>query len=111
MSSDYRRMFTLLVVAIMLAVSCMPSMGSMPSDGYDAGRGPGPMDASEVWTDSFDDMSNVYVPGAGLVGVEVVGGEARLKAGEMDGWIASSITATGYSATWTITSATASKPG
>ncbi len=48
------------------------------------------MDASEIWTDSFDDMSNVYVPGAGLVGVEVTGGEVRLKTGEGEGWIASS---------------------
>jgi hypothetical protein len=36
-------------------------------------------------------MSHVYVPGGGLVGVEVAGGEVRLAPGETDGWIASEI--------------------
>jgi hypothetical protein len=34
-------------------------------------------------------MSHVYIPPSGLVNVEVSGGNAHLKAGETDGWIAS----------------------
>jgi fibronectin type 3 domain-containing protein len=50
-----------------------------------------PMANPPEWTDSLDDLSHVYVPTGGLVGVEVVGGEARLKTGSDSGWIASSI--------------------
>ena len=50
-----------------------------------------PMADPPVWSDTLDDLSHVYVPTGGLVGVEVVGGEARLKAGSDTGWIASSI--------------------
>ncbi len=42
-----------------------------------------------VWTDSLEDMTGVYVPVGGLVGVEVVGGEVRLKPGHTEGWVAS----------------------
>ena len=44
-----------------------------------------------VWTDPLDDLSHVYVPPGGLVGVEVVGGEVRLESGHDMGWIASSV--------------------
>ena len=50
-----------------------------------------PMADPPVWSDSLDDLSHVYVPPGGLVGVEVVGGEAHLKAGSDVGWIASSV--------------------
>ncbi len=43
------------------------------------------------WTDPLDDTSHVYVPISGLVGVEVSGGDAHLKAGSTDGWIASEV--------------------
>jgi hypothetical protein len=42
-----------------------------------------------VWTDTFEDMTGVYVPVGGLVGVEVVDGEVRLKPGHTEGWVAS----------------------
>ena len=54
------------------------------SDDQGEGRGPGPMDASEVWTDPLDDMSHVFRTSY----VEVAGGEVRLTAGETEGWIA-----------------------
>ena len=43
------------------------------------------------WEDGLDDLSRVYVPGGGLVGVVVADGEARLQPGEDEGWIASEI--------------------
>jgi hypothetical protein len=47
----------------------------------------------QMWTDPLDDMSHVYLPTGGLVGVEVSGGDAHLLPGYNDGWIASSIIA------------------
>ena len=81
----------LIVLFVVFMLSLGPLAQISGSDGDGSDRGPGPLDSSEVWTDSFDDMGNVYVPGAGLAGVEVVGGEVRLKTGETEGWIASSI--------------------
>jgi predicted transcriptional regulator len=43
------------------------------------------------WTDPLDNMSHVYVPPGGMVGVEVSGGSAHLEPGESYGWIASEI--------------------
>jgi len=54
-------------------------------------RGPGPYAEGTPWSDPLDDMTNVYVPTGGLVGVEVSGGNAHLQAGHDSGWIASSI--------------------
>ena len=81
--------FTVMFVVVMLSLGPLAQISGSDGDGSD--RGPGPLDTSEIWTDSFVDMSNVYVPGAGLGGLEVTGGEVRLKAGEGEGWIASSI--------------------
>jgi hypothetical protein len=50
-------------------------------------RGPGLLDASELWTDSLDDMSHVYK----ATDVQVSGGEVRLAPGKDKGWIASEI--------------------
>ncbi|NOQ53579.1 MAG: hypothetical protein GQ558_03115, partial [Thermoplasmata archaeon] len=91
MRSTHRRALALIVVLLLGGMSGLPMNGSSPTDGDGGSRGPGPSDGTEVWTDPLDDMSHVYVPGAGLVGIEVVGGEARLAAGESDGWLASEI--------------------
>jgi uncharacterized membrane protein len=73
----------------------MFSLGPMAQTGGTVGggedRGPGPFVESSVWTDSLDDLSHVFVPTGGLIGVEVTGGQAQLKTGVDDGWIASSI--------------------
>ncbi len=57
----------------------------------DGTRGPGPLADGSPWTDPLDDLTNVYVPPGGLVGVEVSGGDVHLLAGSDDGWIASSV--------------------
>jgi hypothetical protein len=44
-----------------------------------------------VWTDSFDDESNVYIPSGGLAGVEIVSGKVRLQSGYNTGWVASAV--------------------
>ena len=81
-----------ITVAILMAMGPatmlgVPVSGNYPSD--DGGRGPSA--SGEPWTDPLDDMSNVYVPPGGLVGIVDENGQARLKAGETDGWIASSV--------------------
>jgi uncharacterized membrane protein len=69
----------------MLGLSPLSQIGG--SDGQGSDRGPGLLDASEVWTDPLDDMSHVYMATA----VEVVSGEVRLETLKDNGWIASEI--------------------
>jgi hypothetical protein len=76
---------------VVLLLSLGPSAQTGGSDGQDGDRGPGPLSDTGLWTDSFDDLSGVYVPPGGLIGVEVTGGLAQLKAGHDSGWIASSV--------------------
>ncbi len=82
----------LLVVLVMVTPSFFAGDMSRASSG---GVGPmaAPFGTDPVWTDPLDDLSHVYVPPGGLVGVEVLGGEARLKATDTEGWVASSIIA------------------
>jgi hypothetical protein len=93
-----RQFVVFCIIYTLLMISSLPMMGSSPMGDTEEDRGPGPLDASDVWTDSFDDMGHVYVPGSGLVGVEVAGGEVRLASGDDEGWIASAIipAMTGY---------------
>jgi hypothetical protein len=74
---------------MVLSLGAMAQAWESGDQGSD--RGPMSSDIPPVWADSLDDMSHVFVPDGGLVGVEVVGGEARLKAGLDEGWVASSI--------------------
>ncbi|MCK5253635.1 MAG: VCBS repeat-containing protein, partial [Thermoplasmata archaeon] len=80
---------TVFLIVLMFSLGPLAQVGG--SGGQDGDRGMGPFEESSVWTDSFDDLSHVYVPPGGLIGVEVIGGQAQLKAGDTDGWIASSI--------------------
>jgi uncharacterized membrane protein len=79
----------------MLGMSVLPQAGSSPpgeDEGFIGDRN------DPVWTDPLDDLSHVYVPGAGLQGIEVSGGSAHLKTGSSTGWIASEVITcpTGY---------------
>jgi uncharacterized membrane protein len=69
----------------------MLSAGQVPwgavGGGAGEARAPSPMADEQVWTDSLDDLSHVYITDR----IEVTGGEARLISGETVGWIASSI--------------------
>ncbi|MCK5252218.1 MAG: hypothetical protein KAQ96_04685, partial [Thermoplasmata archaeon] len=82
-----KRSFVLLII-LLLCCSSMAPMGGSDEGGSD--RGSGFLDDHPVWTDSLDDMSHVFVPSAGLVGVEVAGGEVYLIPGNTSGWVASS---------------------
>ncbi|MCJ2540469.1 MAG: hypothetical protein LN414_04280, partial [Candidatus Thermoplasmatota archaeon] len=70
----------------MLMLCIGPLAQTCGSDDQGEDRGPGPLDASEVWTDSFDDLSHVYMN----TDVVVTSGEVRL-AGTDPGWIASEV--------------------
>jgi len=78
-----------LIVLLLLSSALTPAIALAGGDGILPRVRP--MADPPVWSDSFDDLSHVYIPTGGLVGVEVMGGEARLKAGSSEGWIASSI--------------------
>ncbi len=88
MGTEIRKSLVLFTIVLMGTMSLMPVMGSSPAGET---RGPGPMADATPWTDPLDDLSNVYVPSAGLVGVEVSGGTAHLKTGLDSGWLASEI--------------------
>jgi hypothetical protein len=85
MASRGRCVWVLSVVYLLVGMSSLPLMGSSPTADGDEDRGPGPLDASEVWTDPLDDTSSVYQ----TTDVLVSGGEVRLAPGNDMGWIAS----------------------
>ena len=86
-----RQNIVVFVTILMLGLSVLPQAGSSPSGemGPDEGFIGGGEDP--VWTDPLDDLSHVYMPAAGLQGIEVSGGDAHLKAGSDTGWLASEI--------------------
>jgi hypothetical protein len=83
-----RRLFAIVLVTV-LSLGAFAQAWEPDDRGLD--RGITPLADPPVWTDPLDDTSRVYVPPAGLVGIEVSGGDAHLKTGETDGWIASEI--------------------
>ena len=86
MGLKFRQIIVITIAISMMGMSILPSASSSPSDeGFIDTR------SDPVWPDPLDDLSQVYVPGGGLVGVEVSGGTAHLKAGSNNGWIASEI--------------------
>ena len=83
-----------LLIAFAVVLLGVPNLSpaNVAGDSRHTDEGPVPQSMKyPYWADSFDDLSRVYNLPSGLVGVEVVGGEVRLKTGSSDGWIASSI--------------------
>ena len=80
-----------LVALFVLSTVGTPWAGSHPDDGGGSDRGLASFDDDQVWTDSLDNLAHVYNPTGSLVGVEVSGGDAHLKAGSSDGWFASEV--------------------
>jgi hypothetical protein len=89
MPNNTKRIVILFMIYCLISVAALPLSNSGATDGGD--RGFGPMATGDPWTDNLDDTSQVFVPHAGLVGIEVSGGDAHLKAGDSTGWIASEI--------------------
>jgi predicted transcriptional regulator len=83
-----RRAMVLLTVVLMLGVLDAPAAGTMPAEET---RGPAPLAGEPGWHDDLDDLSHVYVNATMPVGVEVSGGDAHLRAGMTDGWLASEV--------------------
>ena len=81
-----------LVVALSF-IMALPGVAGLPLYSDEGNRSgiPSPVGDHPLWYDPLDDVSHVYVLSTGLVGVEVVGGEARLKAGYDKGWLASEV--------------------
>jgi len=90
MGRSWRAIVVVLAVLALAGASLAPMEG-LSGVGADGDARGGELEEPSPWTDSLDDMSHVYVPEGGLVNVEVAGGEARLKAGETEGWIASEV--------------------
>jgi hypothetical protein len=85
-----RALAVLFLVALM-AISGLSSVGTQTrSDLGDPFENLSAEDA-EPWTDDLDNVDNVYIPPGGLIGTRVLNGNAALKAGASEGWIASSV--------------------
>ena len=81
----------LAVLIVMLVLWAAPLAEVPGASGSGLGDGPVPFDGSDRWYDSFEDTSRIYIPPGGLAGVEVADGEVRLRTGETEGWLASSV--------------------
>ena len=86
MDNGDRKVSALVLAIVSLGLVQLP-FGCVGGDLSDGGSGPTPMAGEPVWTDGLDDLSHVYMTDR----VEVVGGAARLMAGEPQGWIASEV--------------------
>ncbi len=80
--------FVALFMVMLLGVGIIVPTGGSDEGGSD--RGIQDLDDYSEWTDPLDDMSRVYVPPGGLIGVEVASGEVSLLPGNSTGWVASS---------------------
>ena len=70
------RAIALFIVCMLSAVPISGAIGG--GDGVEH-RSPSLFSDVDSWGDDFSDTNKVYIPPGGLVGVEVVGGEVRLK--------------------------------
>jgi hypothetical protein len=91
MRIEPRKVMVLLVALLMLGLLDIPAVGTTPGGDDGGSRQPGPLDDDPTWTDPLNDASHVYVNATMPVGVEVSGGDAHLKAGETEGWLASEV--------------------
>jgi hypothetical protein len=91
MNTKCRQTLALIIIMAMLGGPSLTVMGSTSNHGGEDTRGPLSHENPPVWTDPLDDMSHVYLPTGGLVGVEVAGGEVHLLPGRDEGWVASEI--------------------
>src|SRR4030042_740828 len=79
-----------LAAMCMLFFVCFAPWAVVPQQGAASTMSPSPLAAPPIWTDPLDDLSHVYVPDGGLVGIEVSGGNVHLLPGQSEGWVASS---------------------
>jgi hypothetical protein len=86
---EFGRRSQVILLVILFIIGLDP--GALSVGPGEEDRSFGPHADYEAWSDSLDDLGRVYVPPSGLVGVEVSGGDAHLKSGSDDGWIASEI--------------------
>ena len=91
MKEKTRRALVCAALIGMLVMDVLPLAGASDARDGDKEITFWPLAEAGPWTDTLDDLSHVYVPSGGLVGVEVSGGNAHLKQGQAEGWIASSV--------------------
>jgi hypothetical protein len=91
MSMGSKKVLVLMVVFLILGGLDLSALGVDNAADDRGDRSFTPFSTGSPWTDTLDDTSHVYLPPTGLVNVEVNGGDAHLKAGESDGWIASEV--------------------
>ncbi|NYT16356.1 MAG: VCBS repeat-containing protein, partial [Methanomassiliicoccales archaeon] len=85
------RAYAILMYAILFTLAGSPGIQVSIDGQCSSVTTTGPFEETVVWTDSFEDRSNIYIPDGGLVGVDVADGEVRLLPGYDRGWLASSV--------------------
>jgi hypothetical protein len=93
MRIDSHGALALLIAILMVGAVDVPSVATVPDAVDGETRHVVPFADGSLWTDPLDDLSHVYVNSSMPVGIEVSGGDAHLKAGESEGWIASEVIA------------------
>ena len=86
-----RRALAVLILVALMAVQGISGIGASPGSGLGGFDVQIDIEYPLPWTDGFDDLSNVYMPPGGLVGVKVEDSQASQTGGNTEGWIASSI--------------------
>ncbi len=111
MAYKARRALALLTVVLLLGVLDAPATGTIPSGEAGGSRGFQPLAGDPGWSDDLDDLSHVYVNATMPVGIEVSGGDAHLKAGKTDGWLASEVIECPYGYRYDLVLLEAETPG
>jgi hypothetical protein len=86
-----RRALAVLILVGLMAFQGLSSVGTQTRGGLGPSNEHFSVEDAEPWTDDFDSIDNVYVPPGGLIGTRLLNGQAVLKVGTSDGWIASSV--------------------
>ncbi|MCK5253877.1 MAG: VCBS repeat-containing protein, partial [Thermoplasmata archaeon] len=86
-----RRALAVLILVALMAFSGLSGVGTQTRGDLGDTYSIFSVEDAKPWTDGFDDMQNVYIPPGGLIGTEVIGGQATLAGSTSEGWVASSI--------------------
>ncbi|NOQ53652.1 MAG: hypothetical protein GQ558_03495, partial [Thermoplasmata archaeon] len=86
-----RRALAVLILVALMAVQGISGIGASPGSGLGGFDEQIDIENPLPWTDGFDDLSNIYMPPGGLVGVKVENSQVIMTGGNTEGWIASTV--------------------
>ncbi|MCK4968973.1 MAG: hypothetical protein KAS77_00540, partial [Thermoplasmata archaeon] len=81
----------MLILVALMAVQGISGIGASPGSGLGGFDEQNDIENPMPWTDGFDDLTNLYMPPGGLIGVKVENSQVSMTGGSSEGWIASTI--------------------